>query len=107
MEYITVYTTLPDEDAARKVASMMVEERLAACANFFPIKLVYRWEGKIEKAKEYVLIIKTRKELYLEVEKKIREVHPYKLPAIISYKIERGLDEYLCWIKETTEVRYE
>jgi periplasmic divalent cation tolerance protein len=48
MKYIIVYTTLSDKDAARKIARIMVEERLAACANFFRIDSVYRWEGEIE-----------------------------------------------------------
>ncbi|MDO9575100.1 MAG: divalent-cation tolerance protein CutA [bacterium] len=102
MEYIAVYTTLPDRDSARKLAKALVTERLTACANFFPVESIYRWEGKIEEEREYALILKTREELYPEVEKRIKELHPYKLPAIISYKIERGLGEYLTWIKEIT-----
>ena len=102
-----IYTTMPDKDIAEKVARMLVEERLAACANLFPIDSVYRWKGKevrpqIEEAREYVIILKTRKELYQKVEKRIKELHPYKLPAIISYKIEKGLSEYLKWIGEET-----
>lgn len=102
MQYIAVHTTLPDENTARKIARILVTEKLAACANFFAIESIYYWEGKIEEEGEYALILKTRKELYKEVEKRIRELHPYDLPAIISYKIERGLPQYLGWIGEET-----
>ncbi len=107
MEYIAVYTTLPDEESAKEIARKMVEERLVACVNFFPIKSVYHWKGGIEEDEEYVLLMKTRKELYPEIEKRLRDLHPYEVPAIVSYKIERGLREYLTWIEDTTEVNNE
>jgi periplasmic divalent cation tolerance protein len=102
MDYISIYTTLPDEDIARKVAYKLVEERLVACVNFFPIKSVYRWKGNVEEEEEYAILMKSRRSIYHRVENRLKELHPYEVPAIVSYKIEDGLDKYLSWIEDET-----
>lgn len=103
MEYISVYTTLPDENITKKIANKLVKERLVACVNYFPIKSVYRWEGNIEKDDEYAVIMKSKRSLYPVLESRLKELHPYEIPAIVTYKIEDGLDEYLFWIKDETK----
>lgn len=102
MKYISIYTTLPDEDIAKKVAYKLVEERLVACVNFFPIKSVYRWKGNVKGEEEYAILMKSRRSLYPRVEKMLRDLHPYEVPTIVSYKIEDGLCEYLSWIEDKT-----
>ena len=102
MEYISVSTTLPDKDAAKKIAKTLVEERLAACVNIFRIDSLYWWRGKIEEEEEYELVFKTRRALYPELEKRVRELHPYELPSILSCPIEEGLKDYLGWIDKET-----
>lgn len=97
-----IYTTLPDKATTKKIAKNLVDENLIACANFFPIESVYRWKNKFTEDKEYVLIMKTRTSLYKKVEKKLKELHPYEIPAIVSYEIKEGLRDYLSWIKEET-----
>ena len=87
----------------KKIATELVNENLVACANFFPIESIYRWKNKLNKDKEYALIMKTRKSLYRKVEKKLKELHPYEIPAIVSYEIKDGLSDYLSWIQEETE----
>jgi len=104
LKFIMIYTILPDKAITKKIARTLVGENLVACANFFPIESIYRWKNKLNEDKEYALIMKTRKSLYRKVEKKIKELHPYEIPAIVSYEIVEGLSSYLSWIqKETTD----
>jgi periplasmic divalent cation tolerance protein len=97
-----IYTTLPDKVIAKKVAKTLVKENLVACVNFFPVKSVYRWKNKLTADKEYALIMKTKKSLYGKVEKRLKELHPYEIPSIVSYEIKEGLNSYLSWIKRET-----
>ena len=98
-----IYTTLPDKATTKRIAKTLVKENLVACVNFFSIESIYRWKNKLCEDKEYALIMKTRKSLYGKVEKKLKELHPYKIPAIVSYEIKGGLKSYLNWIKEETK----
>lgn len=98
-----IYTTLPDEAVSKEISKTLVDESLVACVNFFPIRSVYKWENKLNEDKEYALIMKTRESLYGKVEKILKELHPYEIPAIVSYKIENGLKDYLSWIEKETE----
>ena len=102
MKFIMVYTTLPDKNITKKIAKTLVDENLVACVNFFPVESVYRWKNKITEDKEYALIMKTKKSLYRKVEKRLKELHPYEIPAIVSYEIKNGLSDYLSWIQEET-----
>jgi len=102
LKFIMIYTTLPDKTITKKIIETLVNDKLIACANFFPVESTYRWKGKLNCEKEYALIMKTRKSLYLKVEKKLKELHPYEIPAIVSYEIKEGLSSYLSWIKKET-----
>ena len=101
-EYIFVYTTFPDEEKAKEIGEHLVREKLAACVNFWPIKSIYTWKGEIQHDQEVAMIIKTRKELYEKVERRLKELHPYEVPAILEIEIGRGLREYLKWIEDMT-----
>jgi len=103
LKFIMVYTTLPDKTITKKIAKILVDESLVACANFFPIESIYRWKNKLTEDKEYALIMKTRKSLYRQVKKKLKELHPYEIPAIVSYEIKEGLSSYLSWIQKETK----
>jgi periplasmic divalent cation tolerance protein len=98
-----IYTTLPDRVITEKIATIVVNEGLVACVNFFPIESVYKWKEKLTHDKEYALIMKTRKSLYKKVEKRLKELHPYEVPAIVTYEIKEGLNNYLSWIQKETE----
>jgi len=94
-----VFVTTPDKDEAHSLAETLVFERLAACVNIIPaIESVYRWEGKITKDQEIVLLIKTTENRYAELEQRIQELHSYTTPEIIALKIERGSQAYLEWL---------
>jgi periplasmic divalent cation tolerance protein len=97
---IVVLTNLPDSESAFNLARELVEMRLAACANVLsPATSFYRWEGREEQATEHPVLIKTTRDRYAEVERAIRERHPYDLPEIISWPIENGLAAYLDWVR--------
>jgi periplasmic divalent cation tolerance protein len=100
-EVVLALSTFPDADTARRVAGEIVELRLAACGNIVPlVHSVYRWQGKIESANEALVIFKLSASHYAEFESKLRSLHPYAVPEIISCKIEAGLPEYLRWVTE-------
>ena len=100
MAVIAVLTNLPDSESAFNLAREVVQLRLAACANVLAgATSFYRWEGREEKATEVPVLIKSTAALYPQLERAIRERHPYDVPEIVSWNIERGLDEYLRWVE--------
>lgn len=101
-EYIFVYMTAPDVEEAEKIGKILVEEKLAACVNIFPIRSIYRWERKIEKVGEVVIVAKTRKSLFSRLVRRVTEIHPYKVPCIVGFDIWRGNKEFLRWIDGET-----
>ena len=101
--YIQVITTVSKKTDAEKIAKLLIDKRLAACVQITgSIKSIYHWKGKIETAKEWVCVIKTRKSCYKKVEKQIRELHPYEVPEIIAVSIAKGSKDYLKWLSEET-----
>ncbi|MGO8747303.1 MAG: divalent-cation tolerance protein CutA [Thermoguttaceae bacterium] len=103
-QYIQVLTTTGRNDDAERIATMLVDERLAACVQVLgPIGSTYRWKNEIENAQEWLCLIKTRMDLYAEVEKAIRAAHPYEEPEIVAVPIVTGSASYLAWIEK--EVR--
>lgn len=82
----------------------LVEEGLAACVNILsPVRSIYRWEGKLCDEREWLLVIKTRAERFGEIEKRIRSLHAYSVPEIISLPIVEGSPPYLAWVKDMTQ----
>lgn len=101
--FIIVYITCGSRREAQKISKLLVKEKLVACVNYFQVNSIYLWKNKIENAKEYVLICKTKKKKFKDIEKIVREEHSYENPAILSFKISEGSKDFLNWIKETTE----
>ncbi|HKJ74373.1 MAG TPA: divalent-cation tolerance protein CutA [Alphaproteobacteria bacterium] len=102
-DYCSVYITAPDEKSADEIARMLVENRLAACANIVPgMRSVYRWEGKIETDYEIAIIAKTRKDLVGKLTAEVMLVHPYDCPCIVTWPIDGGHPAYLDWIGQET-----
>jgi periplasmic divalent cation tolerance protein len=101
---IVVLVTCGSEEEAVKIANALVEPRLAACVNLIsPIRSIYRWEGKIWDEKEWLLIIKTQRQRFEELKKKVKSLHSYSVPEIISLPIVEGSSAYLNWIEEMTK----
>ena len=103
-ELIVVFVACGSEEEALKIANALIEEHLAACTNLVsPIRSIYRWEGKIWDEKECLLIIKTQKQRFEELEKKVKSLHSYSVPEIISLPIVEGSSSYLNWLVEMTK----
>jgi len=103
-EPIVVLVTCGFEEEALKIANTLVEEHLAACVNLLsPIRSIYRWEGKIWDEKEWLLVIKTQRQRFEELENKVRSLHSYSVPEIISLPIVEGSSSYLNWLEEMTK----
>jgi periplasmic divalent cation tolerance protein len=101
---LLVLTTAGSQSEARKIAQSLVERRLAACVNIVPrIQSIYIWKGKVEKAEEYLLLIKTVKPREEQVRAAIRELHSYGLPECIAISIASGSAEYLKWLSDSVE----
>ena len=101
-EYSIIVSTFPNKELTKKTAKILVEQRLAACVQSFPIESVYLWKDEVYDENEIMLFIKSRTELFEEIATVIRELHPYEVPEIIQLPITGGLPEYLAWISGTT-----
>jgi periplasmic divalent cation tolerance protein len=98
-----VLCTCPDAETARSIAAALVERECAACVNILPgVTSVYRWQGQVEQADEWLLLIKTTRDRYADLEHEIRARHPYEVPEIIAVPIDQGLPDYLRWIADNT-----
>ena len=98
--YIQVVTTVDKKETAERIAEHVVEQRLAACVQISPCESLYRWQGKIEKSEEYLCIMKSRQDLYREIEKAVTRIHPYDVPEILATRVLDGSGPYLEWIDE-------
>lgn len=93
----------PDAATAERIATALVEERLAACVTIVPgLRSIYRWEGAIQAADEALLLIKTLPEHYPRLQDRLRELHPYELPELLAVETAFGLPEYLRWVADET-----
>jgi periplasmic divalent cation tolerance protein len=102
MSFIFVYITNPSKKHAEKIALHLLNKKLIACANIFPVQSFYWWQGKIEKSKGYVLIAKTIKEKFEKIKEEVKKIHEYKVPLIAKIEVEAN-KEYESWLKK--EVR--
>jgi periplasmic divalent cation tolerance protein len=102
-DFVVVLITAPNEEDAARMANDLVGSRLAACVNIIKnIRSIYRWQGKIEDEDEVLMLVKTRKEHFKDLEKRVREHHSYDVPEIIALPIIDGFEKYLGWLKEET-----
>jgi len=104
MSYCIIYTLTNSLDEAKKIARLLVREKLAACCNIVQnIISVYEWKNETCEDMEFLVLIKTKKNLFEEVKNSILENHSYELPAILMLPIEKGLEDYLGWIEKNTK----
>ncbi|RUT03193.1 divalent-cation tolerance protein CutA [Dulcicalothrix desertica PCC 7102] len=102
MDYCVVMVTTSSQQEAETIAKTLVESKLAACVNIFPIQSIYTWQDKVHNEPEFQLFIKTDRRLFSTLEAKIRELHSYEVPEIIALPIIAGSQLYLNWISENT-----
>mgnify|MGYP002868808690 CR=1 FL=1 len=104
-KYLQVISTFDNEEEANKVINLLLDERLVSCCQMSEIISTYHWNGNREHEHEFQVCMKTREDLYKEVEKLIKENHSYEVAEIIAYPIVYGSEDYLNWIdKETKKV---
>ena len=101
--FLLILCTCPDPATAKSIAETLVNERLAACANLASgLTSIYRWQGQIQRDSESLLLLKARQSIYPLLEARIRALHPYQTPEIISLSIQTGSTAYLDWIADNT-----
>lgn len=97
---IAVFITAPNKEEAAQLAEMLLEKYLAACVQILPeMESIYRWQGRIERQPEVLLIVKTTGGKFEELEKEVRERHSYETPEIVAFPLTNGSSAYLEWIK--------
>lgn len=102
-KYIIVKTAIDDVEIARKITDSLLEKRLVSCVQEKEALSTYWWKGTLEHSKEYILEMKTKKNLFEEVKKEIQALHSYEVPEILAIDIEDGLSSFLNWIEEETK----
>ena len=102
-KYALIITTTNSKKNAKKIIKVLLKKKLAACIQLFPIESFYTWEGKVNQDKEFILFIKSTKNLYSHIEKVILKKHSYTTPEIIEVPIQAGATAYLSWISDVTK----
>lgn len=105
-QHLVVLVTCPTRVSARRIAQGLVQKRLAACVNIVPaIESLFFWEGRVDHAKEILLVIKTARHRFEALRKTILSLHPYQVPEIIALPIVVGHPPYLQWVRQSLNVR--
>jgi len=100
---IAVLSTCESEEQALRIARRLLERRLAACVNIVPgMTSVYRWKGAVEESREWLLVIKTRRELFGSLRAEIEREHSYEVPEVVALPIVDGAEAYLRWLEAET-----
>jgi periplasmic divalent cation tolerance protein len=103
MSAISIYAVFADADEAERIGRLVIEERLAACVNILgPCRSIYRWQGKIETAEEVPAIFKTNRRNQNELIARIAELHSYEVPCIVTWPIDKIIQNYASWIEESS-----
>jgi periplasmic divalent cation tolerance protein len=103
--YLVVFTTLGTLEEARTFVHELVRRKLVACGTIFPGAVsIYRWEGAVTEASESVVLLKTHRERWQDLEVATRSLHPYKVPELLGVPVAQGLETYLRWIGRETEM---
>lgn len=102
-QVLVILVTVVNQKEAVRIGEGVVNAKLAACANIIlGVQSIYRWKGKVVKAQEVLLILKSTKPRYSSLEKAIKAMHTYKTPEIIALPVKIGLDRYLGWVRTET-----
>jgi len=98
--YITILVTAANKQEAEKIAQQLLKAKLIACANIIDsISSIFRWSGKIEKAEECLVLMKSRRELFEEITRKVKELHSYEVPEILAIPLVDGSKAYFEWME--------
>lgn len=101
---IVIFITTGSKDEARNIGKTLVDEKLVACCNIIQsLESIFMWENKVNIENESLMILKTREDLFPDVENRVRQLHSYEVPEIIALPITHGLNSYLDWITLETK----
>ena len=101
-EAIVVFITTGNSEEAARLADLLIEQRLAACVQILPeVESVYRWQGKIERQKEVLVIAKSTRARFLDLEREVRAIHSYDTPEIVALPLTAGSEPYLEWLNSS------
>ncbi len=100
---IFVYTTVANKDEGEKIAKLLLEGKLAACVNMWPITSMYLWEGEMKNENEQVLIVKTSEEKFQMIEEVIKKNHSYDVPCVAALDVKRVNPEFRAWVVESLQ----
>ena len=102
-QVLVILVTAVNQEEAVRIGKGVVNAKLAACVNIIPgVQSMYRWKGKVVKAQEVLLILKSTKPRYCALEKAIKAMHTYETPEIIALPVKEGLDQYIGWVRRET-----
>ncbi len=102
-EAIAVFITAGSEEEAARIAGALVGESLAGCVNIIRgIRSIYSWQGRIEDETESLLVVKTRRDLFEDICRRVRQLHSYQVPEVIALPVTAGLPEYISWLEDVT-----
>lgn len=100
-DFLQVTASIPSQNEAARIATALVEQRLAACVQMLgPVHSTYRWQGAVERAEEWLCVIKTTRASYPAIEAAVRALHSYECPEIIATPITHGSEAYLSWLAD-------
>ncbi len=98
------FVTSPNMETSKKIAGILVKEKIAACVNIIPsIRSIYWWKDKVEESEENLLIIKTTGENQDKLKEAIKKNHPYDTPECVGFPIQDGFEKYLAWIRDSVQ----
>lgn len=101
---VAVLSTAPNAEVAERIAAALVEERLAACANVLDaVTSIYRWQGKVEREREVLMVLKTSSDAAKRLELRLVELHPYEVPEVLVLDVRDGSVPYLDWVRSEVD----
>jgi periplasmic divalent cation tolerance protein len=103
MGYSFVYLTCGSEEEACSISRKLLEEKLIACANIFPVLSIYRWKESLEEAEEYAAFLKTEKSKVPSIIEEVKRLHSYEVPDIVEIPLGKGFQPFFQWISEVVE----
>ena len=102
--FILIYMTASSEEEASTISKTLVEERLVACANMMPRhKSFYWWDGAVQQEAEHAVLFKTTADKFKKVEARVKDLHSYDVPCVVSFDISQGAQSFLDWIAAETQ----